>query len=85
MRIFLSPFAPESLISRDRFGRSSRVILLTLHTQAESVNAIVLTNEIAPAFHGGVVCGVYAHHLEQSMDQPFKVANPARGRLNREN
>ena len=25
------------------------------------------------------------HHIQQSMDQPGKVANPARGRLNREN
>ena len=30
------------------------------------------------------VC-MYGHHIEQSMDQPGKVANPARGQLNREN
>ena len=41
----------------------------------------MLTNEITPAFHSGVY-GVYAHDLEQSMDQPFKVANPGRGQLN---
>ena len=29
--------------------------------------------------------GMYGHHIEQSMDQPGKVANPARGQLNREN
>ena len=28
---------------------------------------------------------MYGHHLLQSMDQPGKVANPARGQLNREN
>ena len=29
---------------------------------------------------------MYGHHiLEQSMDQPGEVANPARGQLNREN
>ena len=28
------------------------------------------------------MCG---HHLDKSMDQPGKVANPARGQLNREN
>ena len=29
---------------------------------------------------------VYGHHIYQkSMDQPGKVANPARGQLNREN
>ena len=30
------------------------------------------------------VC-MYAHHIEQSMDQPGKVANLARGQLNRGN
>ena len=29
------------------------------------------------------VC-MYGHHILQSMDQPGKVANPARGQLNRE-
>ena len=28
---------------------------------------------------------MYGHHINQSMDQPGKVANPARGQLNREN
>ena len=28
---------------------------------------------------------MYGHHIQQSMDQPSKVANPARGQLNREN
>ena len=28
---------------------------------------------------------MYGHHIYQSMDQPVKVANPARGQLNREN
>ena len=28
---------------------------------------------------------MYGHHLLQSMDQPGKVANPARGELDREN
>ena len=46
MNTFLSPFAPENLISRDRFGRPSRVILLRLN--------LVLTNEMTPAFRGGV-------------------------------
>ena len=26
---------------------------------------------------------MYGHHIQQSMDQPGKVANPARGQLNR--
>ena len=30
------------------------------------------------------VC-MYGHHIQQSMDQMGKVANPARGQLNREN
>ena len=28
---------------------------------------------------------MYGHHIKQSMDRPGKVANPARGQLNREN
>ena len=28
---------------------------------------------------------MYGHHVQQSTDQPGKVANPARGQLNREN
>ena len=32
----------------------------------------------------GVLC-VYGHTYSKSMDQPGKVANPARGQLNREN
>ena len=27
---------------------------------------------------------MYGHHIEQRMDQPGKVSNPARGELNRE-
>ena len=30
-------------------------------------------------------CMMYGHTYSESMDQPSKVANPARGRLNREN
>ena len=33
---------------------------------------------------GMYVC-MYGYHLEQSMDQPGKVTNPARGQLNRQN
>ena len=32
----------------------------------------------------GPVC-MHGHHILQSMDQPGKVANPARGQLNRKN
>ena len=28
---------------------------------------------------------MYGHHIQQSMDQPGKVANPSRGELKREN
>ena len=33
INIFLSPLAPEELVSRDGFGVLSRVSLLILHTQ----------------------------------------------------
>ena len=32
---------------------------------------------------GRTSASMYRHHLKQSMDQPVKVANPARGQLNR--
>ena len=35
-------------------------------------------------FRLSAVC-MYDHHIQQSMDQPGKVANPTRGQLNREN
>ena len=31
-----------------------------------------------------IIVRMYGHHIEQSMDQPGKVANPAGGQLNRE-
>ena len=37
-----------------------------------------------PYFCTMYVC-MYGYHIKQSMDQPGKVANPARGQLNREN
>ena len=36
MNIFLSPFAPEKLVSRDGFGRTVPLQPSHLHTQAES-------------------------------------------------
>ena len=36
-------------------------------------------------FPNGSMACMYGHHIQQSMDQPGKVANPACGQLNREN
>ena len=44
---------------------------------------LVLTHGIPPEFRGGYVCMVIT--CNKSKDQPGKVANPARGQLNREN
>ena len=35
--------------------------------------------------HKGLCVCMYGHHIYQSMYRPGKVANPARGQLNREN
>ena len=45
----------------------------------------MLTYGIPPEFRGGVHLCMYCHTYSKSMDQPGKVANPARGQLNREN
>ena len=43
-----------------------------------------MINLFLETFLGVCMC-IYGHHIEQSMDQPGKVGNPARGQLNREN
>ena len=50
MNIFQSTFAPESLVSRDRFGRPVPRQPVHSHTQAN----LVLTQGIPPAFRDGV-------------------------------
>ena len=37
------------------------------------------------SLNGVVDVYMYGHHIQQSMDQPGKAANPARGRLDGEN
>ena len=51
MNISLSPFAPESLVSRDGFRRLFRDNLLILHTLRLN---LVLTHEVPPDFFGGI-------------------------------
>ena len=77
INISLSAFAPENLASRDEFGSPVPRRLAHLHTQAESDACY----GIPPEFRS--VC-IYGHIYSKSMDQPRKVANPARGQLNRE-
>ena len=48
-----------------------RAIYFVLVSVAESVNIYVCR-------------AMYRHHLKQSMDQPGKIANPARDQLNRD-
>ena len=45
---------------------------------------LVTTEGVRVSWTSMYVC-MYGHHIKQSMDQPGKVANPARGQLNREN
>ena len=51
MNIFLSPFAPKNLVSRDRFG--SPVLRQPAHVHTRRLN-LVLTYRIPPEFRDGV-------------------------------
>ena len=55
----LSPFAPESLVSRDGFGRPVPRQPAHLNTQADSdwllLLLMVLTHGIPPDFRGGLI------------------------------
>ena len=44
-----------------------------------------MADERAPTFSFGVELCMYGHRYSKNMDQPGKVANPARGQLSREN
>ena len=44
-----------------------------------------LTHGLSSAIEQQYSYDMYDHHKQQSMDQPGKVADPARGQLNREN
>ena len=64
-------------VSRDqviRRQRDRREIIFSVTRTASSIGSNILM----------YVC-VYGHTYSKSMDQPGKVANPARGQLNREN
>ena len=79
MNTSLSAPAPENLISRDGFGRPVPRQPVHLHTQAES-GAYLRGSSRVPRRRP-----MHGHTYSKSMDQPGKVANPARGQLNREN
>ena len=59
-------------LTTSRIGNLTR---LTIHTY--------IYTYIHTCIH--IYIRMYGHHIWQSMDQPGKVANPARGQLNREN
>ena len=66
----LSPCVPENLVSRDGFSRPVPRQPAHLHPQAN------------PGINPDYVC-TYGHTYSKSIDQPDKVANPARGQLDR--
>ena len=71
MDIRLSPFVPERIWSREMgLAVSSRVSLLILHTQAES------STYLRDSFR-------FPRRRPFIYEQPGKVANPARGQLNK--
>ena len=68
---------PENLVSRDGFSRPVPRQPAHRHTQAESGAYSRDSSRVLYA------C-IYGHTYSKSMDQPGKVANTARGQLNRE-
>ena len=61
-------------------------IFFALHSAAwnsEAAEAVHAHPKVC--FRGHFTSIVWAHHIRQSVDQPGKVANPARGKLSREN
>ena len=84
MNIPLSPCVPENLVSRDGFSRPVPRQPAHLHTQAES-GAYLRDSSRVPRRRPYETAIRHRVSPEcKSMDQPGKVASPARGQLNRE-
>ena len=83
MNISMFPFAPVNLVSRDGFGTPVPRQPAHLHTHAKS-GAYLRDSSRVPR-RRSFICYMVTHTYSKSMDQPGKVANPARGQLNREN
>ena len=64
---------------------TSRIDNLTLAICDDHTNRLIHTLLYVITYSKGMYVYIYNHHIQQSMDQPGKVANPARGQLNREN
>ena len=88
MIISLSPFVPENLLSRDRFDRpvprrscyyTCISILLLMTSPIIIFYSAVCTSLLQLLLYG------HASYRKKSKDRSGKVANPARGQLNREN
>ena len=58
--------------------------LINTHTHYTHTHTHVIHAKLSPDTVLIVIC-MYGHTYSKSMDQPGKVANPARGQLNREN
>ena len=83
MKISLSAFAPEKLVSRDGFGSSVPRQPAHLHINAKS--GAYLRNSSRVPRRRPFIYYMVTHTYSKNMDQPGKVANLARGQLNREN
>ena len=77
MNVSLSPFAPEDLASRDRFGH------LFPRQRAHYLPSGSIYISIYLYLYISIY--IYGHLLYQSMDQQSEITNPACGQLNREN
>ena len=62
MNIFLSPFAPENLVSRDGFGSTVPRQPAHLHTQAES-GAYLRDSSRVPRRHPFIISNRHSHRV----------------------
>ena len=69
------------MIGQHRHSTSCRVIL-SMFKSSRTEYYFCLHKNVSQDY---VCMYVYGHTYSKSMDQPGKVANPARGQLNREN
>ena len=66
--IFLSPFAPENLVSRDGFGSPVNSLLISI----PRLN-LVFTRGIPPEFRGGVHIFILNRHTPSGQSRVYRV------------
>ena len=71
MNISLSPFAPEKLVSRDRFGR---LVPRQLTYSTLRLNLVLTHHGIPPAFRAGVIVHIIYHPPLSGQSRVYQVS-----------